>query len=191
MKVFKVISAAALVLAFANYAGIASARYIQSDPIGLAGGINTYNYALSNPLIWFDPDGLTPEQRFKTVNDAAMDAINYVRTTKQPQFVEWGGWIYKVANGCFTYDEPTKGTPGGVTLPRPVPSGVSGQYHTHPIRDIFNDNDESFSDRDIQLAKLYSPGFLGTPRGKMKRVNKSGGISETPSRTPKLCECPQ
>ena len=44
-----------------------SGRYIQSDPIGLAGGINTYRYASNNSLVFFDRLGLC-ESTMKTKN---------------------------------------------------------------------------------------------------------------------------
>lgn len=64
-------------------------RYVESDPIGLMGGVGTFIYAFGRPVHSFDPNGLTsvqfnypnthPPGAFCSIHDAVSDARERLR----------------------------------------------------------------------------------------------------------------
>ena len=48
------------IVTIVGFSGSTHARYVTSDPSGLEGGLNSYQYSAQNPLRFVDPDGLRP-----------------------------------------------------------------------------------------------------------------------------------
>ncbi|MCX2843187.1 RHS repeat-associated core domain-containing protein, partial [Microbulbifer thermotolerans] len=58
-------------------------RYLESDPIGLNGGINTYLYVLGNPINYFDDIGLAPSGKITDLGGGNRVRIDNPHVTGQ------------------------------------------------------------------------------------------------------------
>ena len=80
-----------------------SGRYVESDPLGLIAGLDTYGYASSRPLGLIDPSGMS---------GTCPAAPSY-----SPSF--WNGGLVQVTNNCYSYAFDKPENPAD-RLPRPL-----------------------------------------------------------------------
>jgi len=89
------------------------------------GGINLYQFTFNSPTHLIDPWGLAPGDKYPTADAAAKAALNDICKATKDKKHEHGGWIYKNADGTYSYDTPREGDRNGVEVGSP-PAGTQG-----------------------------------------------------------------
>ncbi|MES4787429.1 MAG: hypothetical protein C4294_18305, partial [Nitrospiraceae bacterium] len=136
-------------------------------------GMSTYNYVGGDPISYIDSLGLAPGDPYRTANQAAVAAINDIFPLTAASGNEWGGRVYRMPNGKFSYTEPKEGNPKNMgevpTLICPNDGKNEGMYHTHPnVRPYSNGSGDpnKVSGGDQEWAENEKkPIFIGTPNG--------------------------
>jgi RHS repeat-associated protein len=117
-------------------------RWTQEDPIGLAGGVNLYQFNGNNPVMFTDPFGLSPEDCKKKVKCPSIAAIQgnpTVRAAGESMLkasmgdnAERRAYLFNGPNGTIRVGEVRVGKPGTGEVEAGVPpDDAIGEIHTH------------------------------------------------------------
>jgi hypothetical protein len=134
----------------------------------LAGGIIGAGIAISSGSSSSDSS-----PRFTAQTAVARAVLNDINPVSIAQKREFGGFVFRNADGSFGNTAPIRGQAASVALPNPssaAPVGAvtTATYHTHAAFDPRFDN-ENFSPTDIASDNFFGlDGYLGTPAGAFK-----------------------
>ena len=110
--------------------------------------------------------------RSLTQNEAARKSLNDVNPVSIKQNREYGGYVFRNADGSYSSTEPIPGSTLNISLPdemfiTPSTSTTTAIYHTHGARGI-----ETFSGLDFHWFRSSQlDGYVSTPRGSFQYYN--------------------
>ena len=122
---------------------------------------------------------------FKTVNQAATAALNKIFPTAEKQHIEYGGRIYRNANGTYSYTtvvtqhnatevDVDAGGPEGSRIPAGTVN--VGDYHTHETVPGYVQDRFSYGDA-AGAVRMHERSYIETPSGLIHEIDGRSATS--------------